>query len=96
MAKISTVGGTLGVLSSGLLAGNNMPLEGLFLAVPSISAFILGGFGLVGLFDRTIPKDLEEFAKLNEIANNVDTYLGNMRSKHLHPDLLRDDYLEFF
>jgi len=96
LAKILTVGGTLGAFGSGLLAGNKMPLEGLFLTVPSVSAFIFGGLGLVGIFDRTIPKDLEEFARLNEVANNVDTYMGNIRSKHLHPNLLRDDYLEFF
>ncbi|MEK6792399.1 MAG: hypothetical protein AABX96_03840 [Nanoarchaeota archaeon] len=96
IGKISTIGGFVGVGASGLLAGNEMPLEGLFLAVPSVASFIIGGISLLGLVNREVPKELQEFARLNDAAINTDNYLGNIRSKYLHPDLQRDDYLEFF
>lgn len=95
LGKVLCAGGLVGLVSSGFMSGSDMGAD-LFLGVPSAMAFTLGGLSLIGLFDDKFLSGLDEFAKLNESAINADSCLNGISSKYLHPNLQRDDYLEFF
>ncbi|MEK6909253.1 MAG: hypothetical protein AABX23_04340 [Nanoarchaeota archaeon] len=94
--KILATVGTMSMLGGGFFGGSGETCAGMVAISTGLPIFTIGFFGLLGIFDNKIPKDLEEFAKLNEVADQADNYLGNIDVRYLNQNLFRDDYSEHF
>ena len=95
LGKMLAAAGVFGMIIPPFILRDNI------LALPFAGAsgmvFSYGIFDLLGLFKQeSVPEELKEFEKLNRIAVETDTYLGDIKGKYLNPNLSRRDYKEFF